>query len=148
MRTERALRGVAIGCAIVLLLGPFADRTSWGRGAPTIYDSAGYNYAAFFSGVVALVALAVALSVRHHMAISVLSFLMAVAAFGLTAYVCGTYWLALSRGEALIDGTLVMPARLTMYPASAPPFFALAASVGAVSAFALLVDWLRQPKTA
>jgi hypothetical protein len=143
MRTENVLRWIAIGCAVFLLLGPFGGRTAWGRGSPTTMDSAGYNFAALGSGVVALAALGVAFWARPRVVVPLLGAAVAMAAFGLTAYVSGTYWLALSRGEALLEGRFAMPEKMTVFPAWGPPFFATAALFGAISALALAVLWLR-----
>jgi hypothetical protein len=148
MRPEIVLRWVAFGCAVFLLFGPFADRTGWGRNQPTVFDSAGHNFVALFSGIVAIAGLLVALWALPRVVLPLLGAAAAVAAFGLTAYVSGTYWLALSRGEALIEGTYVMPERLTVFPASGPPFFATAAVIGATATLALAVSWLRQPRDA
>jgi hypothetical protein len=38
-----------------------------------------------------------------------------------------------------------MGRKWTVYPAWGPPFFTIAALIGAISALALAVNWLRQP---
>jgi hypothetical protein len=179
MRTERARRWVAewaevvlglvpLGCAIFLLFGPVADRTSWTSGSTTITDAAAYNVAALFSGVLALAALGVAFWARPRVILPVLSAAVAIAAFGLTAYVAGIYWLARLQGEVLdygaggtkekvypASGQPFFPQRGTLiteiggeqwrvYPAAGPPFFATAAIIGAVSTLVLAISWLRQ----
>lgn len=145
MPTGIVLRRIAIGCAIVLLCGPLGGRTTWEKGHVTATDAAGYNVVALLSGVVALTALGVAFWTRPRFVLPVLGALVAVAAFGLTAYVSGIDVLARTRGEVYLYGVgEFMRVTAKVNPAIAPPFFAFAAVVGAVSAFALAVSWIRQ----
>jgi len=147
---EDVARRVAIGCAIFLLLGPLGGRTTWEevRGTSSATDAGAYNAVAVFSGVVALAALGSALWARPRPVLPLLGAAAAVAAFGLTAYAAGVFVVARLQGgiwvyacwcfERLHDGW-------TVTPAPGPPFFALAALVGAIASLALAVSWLRQP---
>jgi hypothetical protein len=147
MRTETVPRRVAIGCAIFMLFGPVADRTTWDRGSVT--DAAGYNIVAFLSGVIAITALAVSLWMRPRVILPVLGALVTIAAFGLTIYVSGIYWLARTRGEVFLYGpSEFMRVTAKVDPASGPPFFATVALIGAIATLALAVGWLRQPRGA
>jgi hypothetical protein len=149
MRTEIVLRRVAIGCAVFLLFGPLGGRTMWVGGHTTATDAAGYNMVALLCGVVVLAALAVALWMRERQtrALPALGALVAVAAFGLTAYVSGIYVWARLQGQvwgyagwSISEG--MVGRNETVYPASGPPFFTLAALIGAVATLALAVGWL------
>ncbi|MCC6312602.1 MAG: hypothetical protein IT337_01215 [Thermomicrobiales bacterium] len=147
---EDVVRPVATGCAVVLLFGPLGGRTTWEavRGTSSATDAGGYNAVAVFSGVVALAALGFALWARPRPVLPLLGAAVAVAAFGLTAYAAGVFVVARLRGgvwvyacwcfEGLRDGW-------TVAPAPGPPFFALAALVGAIASLALAASWLRQP---
>jgi hypothetical protein len=147
MRIENMLRWVAIGCAIFLLFGIFADRTSWKYGGTTMTDAAGYNMAALFSGVVALVAIAGALRARPRVALPLLGAMVATVAFSFTAYASGIYWLARTRGEVYLYGPVefMNDTANSVDPAIGPPFFATAATTGAAATLALAISWLRQP---
>jgi hypothetical protein len=149
MRTENALRWVAIGCAMFMFFAPFGGRTMWVKGHTTATDAGIYNAAAILSGVVALAALAVAFWLRPRVVLSVLAAVAAVAAFGLTAYVSGVYVWARMQGQMWVYGgwsiSEGMGRKWTVYPAWGPPVFATAALIGVVSALALAVLWLRQP---
>jgi hypothetical protein len=148
MRMESTLRRIVIGCAIFLLFGPVGGRTMWVGGHTTSTDAAGYNVVALLCGVVALAALAIALWMRERQmsALPALGALVAVAAFGLTAYVSGVYVWARMQGQVWVyAGWSIsegMVRNETVYPAWGPPFFTLAALVGAVSALALAVSWM------
>jgi hypothetical protein len=146
MRTEDVLRRVAIGCAIFLLFGPLGGRTSVKDGGTTVTVAAAYNMAALFSGTVALVALGGALWTRPRLILPLLGAVVAITAFGLTAFVAGLDGLARTRGEVYLYGVSEF-ARVTakIHPSVGPPFFALAAATGAVTTLALAVSWLRQP---
>jgi hypothetical protein len=142
----------AFGCAIFLALGTFMPdwfaRTSWSSGnqnrGTTIIDSpASYVGLMSLCGLVAFVALAVALWRR----LAVAAALVAVAAFGLTAYVSGIYVWARMQGQvwgyagwSISEG--MVGRNETVYPAWGPPFFTLAALFGAVATLALAVSWL------
>lgn len=128
VRTETALRRVAAGCAIFMFFGPVGGRTTWVQGHTTVIDAAGYNMAALLSGVAALVA---------------------IAAFGLTVAASGIYVLARMQGEVWYYGTggfADMGEKWTLYPDPGPPFFALAALIGAPASHALAILWLRRPQ--
>jgi hypothetical protein len=151
MQREILLRRVAIGCAIFMLFGPVADRTTWvnKRGGTIATDAAGYNMAALVSGAVALAALGFAFWARPRVVLPVLGVAFAIAAFGLTVVVSGLYGLVRLRGEVLFYGASeVIADGPRVNPAIGPPFFATAALIGAVSTVALGVGWLLQPKGA
>ncbi len=149
--TEEALRWVAFGCGVFLLFGPLGGRTMWVGRHQINTDAAVYNVAALLSGIVALTALAVAFCARPSLVLPEFGALVAIAAFGLTAYVSGVYVWARMQGQVWVyAGWSIsegMGRKWTVYPAWGPPFFALAAYIGAVATLALAVAWLRQPKT-
>lgn len=150
MRTEHMLHRVAIGCAIFMLFGPIGGRTTWVKGHSTATDAAVYNVAALLSGVVVLAALAVAFWARPRLVLPVLGALVAVAVFGLTAYVSAVYVWARMQGEVWVyAGWSIsegMGRKWTVYPAWGPPFFTLAALIGAVSTLAFAIRWLLRPQ--
>lgn len=148
-RTNVALGWVAFGCSAFLLIAIVARRTSWvdetGRGSTTLIDSGGWNIVVTLCGAVALVALAAGVLSRR---LEVASALVAAFAFAFAAYVAGSYWLALLRGEVLLEGRSALGPEWSVYPSSAPPVFALAALLGAMASLALAVCWWRQPNAA
>ncbi len=150
MQTEAVPRRVAFACAIFLLFGPVGGRTTWVRGHTTATDAAGFNVVALLSGVVAIAALACALGARPRVVLPVLGAVVAIASFGLTAYVSGVYVWARMQGQVwsfagwnMSEG---MGRKWTLYPAPGPPFFTLAALVGVAATLALAIGWLRQPR--
>ena len=158
IRVETLLLRTAFVCATFLLFGILADRTQivdGGRNSrTTITDAAGYNIAATFSGVVALVGLAVAFwtypvwTLRRAVQ-TVLGVIVAVAAFGLTVYASGIFWLARTRGEVFFYGTGEVLGNETyaqemIHPAVGPPYFAAIAVVGIIATLGVGVLWLRQ----
>jgi hypothetical protein len=151
MQTEIVPRRVAIGCAIFLLFGPLGGRTMWVQGRTTATDAAGYNVVALLSGVVVLAALGVALWARPRVVLPLLGALVAVAAFVLTAYVCGVDVWARLQGQVWVYASWSISEgtgrNSTVYPAWGPPFFALAALIGATASLVLAISWLRQPKS-
>lgn len=147
MRTEDKLRWIAVGCAALLLFGLVSDRTSWVGGGGVTTDSAGYNWATLFAGIVALVALASSFWAWPRLPYALLGAAVAFGAFGAAAYVCGSYWLALARGDARLDGIATMPEHWRVYPATGPIFFTTAALVGALAALLLAASWLRQARS-
>ena len=153
-RTEPVLRGITIVCAIFLLLAimmpNFLARTSWESGkrnkSTVMVDSAA-SYVGLVSlyGLVACVALAISAWRR----LKVASTLVATAAFAGAAYVIGNFWLGLSRGIVLLDGSPVSTMGYPNWTVRWPPMlplFALAAVIGAVSTLMLAISWLRQPE--
>jgi hypothetical protein len=149
MHTETVLRRVALGCAVFMLFGPLGGRTTWvkvhGNGS-SITDAGIYNAVAVISGVVALAALAVALHLRPRLVLPVFGILVAIAAFALTIYVSGMFVWARLQGELWFYGAASfagdMGGKWTVRPAWGPPFFALAALIGALASLALAVTWL------
>jgi hypothetical protein len=147
MPTENVLRWVAIGCAVFLLFGPVGGRTSVKDGGTTMTVAAAYNMAALFSGTVALVALGGALRARPRLILPLLGAVVAIAAFGLTAFVAGIDGLARTRGEVYLYGVSEFTrVNAKIHPSVGPPFFTLAAVIGAMATLALAVSWLRQPR--
>ena len=93
MLDELILGRIALWSGFLMLFGVLSDRSSWVRDSvkspSSTTDAAIYNVIASASGVVALIALAIALNTRPRVVIPVLSLLPAVAAFGLSLYVSG-----------------------------------------------------------
>lgn len=115
-RVETMLLRLAFVCATFLLFGMLADRTTEIEGNTTRIDAAGYNIAATFSGVVALAGLAVTfwtypVWTLRRVIRTVAGVIVAVAAFALTVYVSGIYWLARLRGEVFsyASGNVLVP---------------------------------------
>lgn len=151
MQSETILRRVALGCAIFMLFGPLGGRTMWVKANGSSTTDAGfYNAAAVFSGVVALLALTVALNMRPRVVVPALTALAAAAAFGLSVYVSGLYVWARWQGEIWFYGAGWFaedpgPKWMVSLPWG-PPYFALAALVGALASLALAVTWLWRPR--
>lgn len=144
---------IAFGCAVFLLFGIVSDRTSvsYGRSgrSSSMTDAAGYNMAATFSGIVAITGLAIALWTRPRLVLPILGAAVAIAAFGLSVFASGIYWLGRLQGEVYFYGTgnfLEKGGRGTVHPAVGPPFFATAAVIGALATLALMIMWLWQAK--
>lgn len=163
MRMERVRRWAAdwanllafaaFGCAIFLSLAMFMPnwlaRTSWSRANRkndfiSVIDSpASYVWLVSLCGLVAFAVLAIGLW-RH----SALAAALAAAAFAYAAYVAGNFWLGLSQGVVLLDGSPTPemgPPRWTVHWPPLLPLFLVAAIVGTLSALALAVAWMRQP---
>lgn len=152
MQSETILRRVALGCAFFMLFGPLGGRTMWikGNGRNVVTDAAGYNAVAVLSGTLALLALAVALNMRPRVVVPALTALAAAAAFGLSVYVSGLYVWARWQGEIWFYGAGWFaedpgPKWMVSLPWG-PPYFALAALVGALASLALAVTWLWRPR--
>ncbi|MCC7023158.1 MAG: hypothetical protein IT338_10030 [Thermomicrobiales bacterium] len=151
MQSETILRRVALGCAIFMLFGPLGGRTMWVKANGSSTTDAGfYNAAAVFSGVVALLALTVALNMRPRVVVPALTALAAAAAFGLSVYVSGLYVWARWQGEIWFYGAGWFaedpgPKWMVSLPWG-PPYFALAALAGALASLALAVTWLWRPR--
>jgi hypothetical protein len=154
MQSENILRRVALGCAIFMLFGALGGRTTWTtlNGRNTVTDAGFYNAAAVFSGVVALLALAVALNVRPRVVVPAAAALAAAAAFGLSVYGSGLYVWARWQGEIWFYGAGWFAEdpgpKWTVSLPWGPPYFALAALVGALASLALTVTWLWRPRAA
>lgn len=142
--SAEALRWVAFACAVALLFGPLGGRTVIVDGTTTITDSAAYNVAAVFSGIVAIVGLAIADRDRPRPVLVALGAAVAIAAFALTAYFAGRFSLPLFRGEVMLDGGSIIRVAPGVDPAYGPPFFAFAALLGAASTVAFAIHRLRQ----
>jgi hypothetical protein len=151
MRAEHVLRRATIGCAIIMLFGPLEGRTTWvtvnGRNAVT--DAGIYNVVAVASGVLALAALAVALNTRPRVTVPALAAIAAAGAIGLSVYVSGLYVWARWQGEIWFYGAGWFAGeqgpKWTVSLPWGPPYFALAALIGAMASLVLAISWLRQP---
>lgn len=142
----------AFGCAIFLSLGTFMPdwfaRTSWSSGnyksRMAVFDSpASYVGLMSLCGLVAFVALAVALWRR----LAVATALVAAAAFIGAVYLTGSTWLSLARGTELLDGRPAqMGPKWTVHTPTALPLFVFAAVVGVICALALAIAWMQQPR--
>ena len=142
MRTEKIIWRLAMACALVLLLGIFPFwRTEWvGRGGYA-RDSAGWDWLAVLSGLIAIAGLAIGASVRPRVLGPVLGAAAAAVAFAVAAYAAGSYW------SAVLSGMVPSEPRLTMRPSFAVPVFAALATVGAGCAVVLAISWLRLGET-
>lgn len=146
----------AFCCAIFLTFAMFMPnwiaRTSWSRANRrndfmSVVDSpASYVGLVSLWGLIALVALIVAVWRR-----SVFTGVLAAVAFACAAYVLGNFWLGLSRGVILLDGTPTPemgPPRWEVHWPPMLPFFVAAAIVGVVSALVLAIASWQEPKGA
>lgn len=136
MRAEKLFWRLAIACALLLLLGIFPFwRTVWVGAAGYDRDSAGWDWAAALSGVVALTGLGIGAWARPRVLVPVLGAAAAAVAFAVAAYAAGSYWFA------ILDGTVRFDPRLTMRPSPALPIFAAVATVGVGCAVVLAASW-------
>lgn len=147
---EDVAHRVAIGCAVILLLGPLGGRTTWEavRGTSSATDAGGYNAIAVFSGVAALAALGFALWARPRPVLPLLGVAVAVVAFVLTVYATGVFVVARLQGGIWVYACWCfedLHPGWTVTPAPGPPFFALTSLVGAIASVILATFWLRQP---
>lgn len=151
--TETILRRIALSSAALMLFGLMGDRTTWvklsGRGQ-SMTDGAIYNSVAFLSGIVALIALALALRFRPRLVVPVAGVLLAVAAFGFSLFVSGLGVWARVQGEiwAYSPGTFAedLGPKWVVYPAVGPFVFSFLATVGALATLGLGVTWLRDAR--
>lgn len=129
---------IAMACAVLLLFAPATPRTSWiyaGGGGMT--HSAGWDWVAPLSGIVAIGALALTGRSCPRGAASVLGNVVAVFAFGVSAAASAGHWYSLATGSLDLEW------ESTTYPAPLVLPFAVIAAVGAVCALALLGTRLR-----
>jgi hypothetical protein len=150
---ETMLRRAGVTCAVLMLFGVMSDRTTWvrlnGRGQ-TITDGAVYNLIASLSGIIVLIALAVALHMRPRLVIPALSLLLAVAAFGLSAFVSGLGVWARSQGKVWAYGVDAFAddrgPKWVVYPADGPYIFTFLATLGFVATAGMGIIWLRSAR--
>ena len=136
MKAEKLLWRLAMTCALLLLLGIFPFwRTVWVGGGGSNRDSAGWDWMAAFSGIVALTGLGIGAWARPRVLGPVLGAVAAAVAFAAAAYAAGSYWFA------ILDGTVRFDPRLTMHPSLAVPVFAAVATLGAGCAVVLATRW-------
>lgn len=151
MRAEDILRRLAIGCAVFMLFGPLGGRTMRVGPHQVGTDAGIYNVVAVFSGIVVLAFLAFALWARERdwRALPALSALISSAAFALSVFASGVFVWARWRGEVWSYAGWSFtggPGRNeTLHLPWGPPFFTLAAFVGAVTCLGLAITWLRPP---
>ena len=150
---ETILRRTALICAALMLLGVMGDRTTWvrlNRRGQTITDGAVYNLVAFLTGIVVLISLACALNMRLRPGIRVLSLVVAISAFGLSAFVSGLGVWARLQGEIWAYGVDAFAKDLgpkwAVYPADGPYLFTAVAVLGAVTTIGLGIVWLRDAR--
>lgn len=147
---ERILGRIALWSGFLMLFGVLSDRSSWVQGGfksqSITTDAAGYNIVATLSGVIALVALAIALNTRPRAVIPVLSLLPALAAFVLSIYVSGLSVWARLQGEIWFYGTWSFAEDVgkkeIAYPARGPFIFPFLAVLGALATLGLALIWL------
>lgn len=139
---ENAALQLALIGAVLLLFAPLTPRTTWTydgpkpRGNPaTIRDSAGWEWVAPLAGIVAIVALALAVVSRHRIVVPSFGAAVAAVAFAVAALAAGDSWLALSRGAAA-------RAEFAAHPAPGPPYFTVIAITASALAVLLTVSWL------
>lgn len=151
MLNDHILGRIALWCGVLMLFGFFSDRSSWKRDSfktpDTTTDAAIYNIVASFSGVVALIALAVALNTRPRVVLSVLSLLPALTAFGLSIFVSGLGVWARLQGEIWLYAAGEFAGDLgenwVAHPARGPFLFSFLAVIGALATLGLMLVWLR-----
>lgn len=141
---------IALSSGFLLLFGVLSDRSSWVRESvksPSSTTDAGiYNVIASASGLVALIALAIALNTRPRGVIPVLSLLPALAAFGVSLYVSGLGVWARLHGEIWLYGAGSFAGdwgeKYIAHPARGPFIFAFLALLGVLATLGLALTWL------
>lgn len=150
MRDDLILGRIALWCGFLMLFGILSDRSSWVQGGfksqSITTDAAGYNIVATFSGIIALVALAIALNTRPRVVIPVLGLLPALAAFVLSIYVSGLSVWARLQGEIWFYGTGSFAEDVgkneIAYPARGVFIFTFLAVLGALATLGLALTWV------
>jgi hypothetical protein len=137
MTTERILRRFAIACAIVLLFAAATPRTSWiAPDQSGMTHSAGWDWIATLSGMLALAGLGAGAAARPRIALSVFGASIAAAAFGLAMFAAAGHWATLLTGAMAFPGW-------TLYPAPLVPVFAVVATAGMAATLIVLGVWLQ-----
>jgi hypothetical protein len=136
MRTEKTLWQLAAVCAVLLLFAPLTPRTSWSHRGGGMRHSAGWDWIAPMSGVVALIGLGLGAVARPRVPSAVAAAALTAAAFGAATIAAAGHWGSLAIGAMGIDDW-------TLYPAPAVFHFAVIASAGTVLTLVLLGVWLR-----
>jgi hypothetical protein len=136
MKTEKILWGIAMTCAVILLLAPTTPRTSWVYPGGMATHSAGWDWLAPISGVVTIGGLMFARSAHPRAFPVVLGSVLAALAFGISAGASAGHWYSLATGALDLGGSS------TTYPAPLVLPFAVIASAGAVCSLALLASRL------
>ena len=152
MVSELILGRIALWCGFLMLFGIFSDRTSWVRyrfqeGHQHRYRRRDPNVVTSASGVVALIALAIALNTRPRVVIPVLSLLPAIAAFGLSTFVSGLGVWARLQGEIWLYGAWSFAGdqgaeQWIAHPARGTFIFTFLAVLGALATLSLALTWL------
>ena len=137
MRVERVPWRISVAASALLLFAPATPRTSWSydRGGGMTH-SAGWDWIALMSGVVALICLIVGRFFRPSVLISALAALLASVALAISAAASLGHWLDLMSGNLEL-------ARWTIRPAPAVAPFAAIAAAGMAASLVLLGTWLR-----
>lgn len=151
MLNDLVLGRIALWSGGLMLFGVVSDRSSWARASfkspDTTTDAAVYNIVASGSGVVALIALAVALNTRPRVVLPILSLLPALAAFGLSIFVSGLGVWARLQGEIWLYAAGAFAGDLgeewVAHPARGPFLFTFLAALGALATLGLMLAWLR-----
>lgn len=142
MKTERMLRRLAIACAVALLFAAATPRTSWvSRSGGGMTHSAGWDWIATLSGMLALAGLGVGAVTRPRVALAIVGASVAAAAFGLAMFAAAGHWALLMTGAMNIPGWSLSPAPLV-------PIFVVVATAGMVCALILLGVWLQPSRCA
>ena len=101
---------------------------------------------AALSGLIAIAGLGIGTWARPRVMVSVLGAASAAAAFAVTAYAAGAYWVAILTDTVTLEGTTVTE-RWRIFPSPGVPLFMVAATVATGFAVVLAIDWLRPGET-
>lgn len=150
MPDDLILGRIAIWSGFLMLFGVLSDRSSWVTYAKntssSVTDAGIYNVIASASGVVALIALAIALNTRPRVVIPVLSLVPVLAAFGLSTYVSGLSVWARLQGEIWFYGAWSFAGEVgkkeVAYPSRGVFIFAFLALLGTLATLGLALTWL------
>lgn len=150
MPDELILRRIALWSGFLMLFGVLSDRSSWVRDSvkspSSVTDAGIYNVIASASGVVALIALAIAINTRPRVVIPVLGLVPALAVFGLSTYVSGLSVWARLQGEIWFYGTWSFAGdvgkKMIAYPSRGVFIFTFLAILGVVATLGMALTWL------
>lgn len=137
MSIERVLWGSGVAMALVLLFGVMSPRTSWQHeSGGGMRHSAGWDWFATFSGVVAAVRPVIGRASRPTVIASTIAALIAALVFGASTAASLGHWLDLMSGGLNISRWIIRPA-----PGVA--WFAAFAGIGMAASLVLTGLWLR-----
>jgi hypothetical protein len=138
MNLKKKLWRLAMGCAVLLLFALSTPRTSWthveGYG---MTHSAGWDWIALLSGIVAIVALSLGRWSRPSVPGAATGVAVAAVAFAVSAAASAGHWYSLATGALNLEW------EWTTYPAPLVLPFAVVAIAGAVCSLVLVGTWLR-----